>query len=397
MAKVVGPLHSDQARGRLGDLVFGESHGIGFVRNYTAPIFGTPDPRDAQKARIAAANTAWLSLSQAQHESWSIYAQAHPRLDWTAIPFRISGYNAFVSCFTICLRAGGTPLADPPSSQPPTPLSSLSSSQIGNDISIAWVSTSQPEAHTYVVHIFRSGPWSLGRVPDFHRSKLVAMPDIATSPFTDTINQNGRYGYWARVVDASTGETSCFLRCQADFVYVPPGGSVVEGPFSAGTVTDVALFGTQAWSNLENVKVQDNIYSDATVGTSHPLSHVCLCQNFGFSSSIHDDAVIDGIVLEVDRYAGGTNFLDHLTPQIANEFGVLCGTAKPSGTPWQTIPSNTYIIYGTSSDDWDVPVITGAMVKSANFGVGIAVNHAGSTILPAHLDHVRMTIYATNP
>jgi len=234
MAKVIGPLHSTEARGRIDDLVYGTWHGIRFVRKFTPPVFGSPDPREAQKALVAAANSAWKLLTNEQRSGWHAYAQAHPRIDWTGVPVRISGYNSFVSCHVTCSRAGGTPLLDAPSTPFPFPLNSVSSVQSDNFILISWTYPTQPTTHTYKVQIWRSGPWSLGRVPDFHRASIILIDGIATSPYDDTVPSDGRYGYWLRVVDVTTGELSPFLRTQTDFVYsepIPPTGSI------AGTIT----------------------------------------------------------------------------------------------------------------------------------------------------------------
>lgn len=222
MVKLVGPLHSVEARGRLDSLVYGTWRGIRFCRQHVDPVFSTPDCRTAQKARVASANAAWKLLTSNQHLDWHIYAQAHPRLDWSGVLIRISGYNCFVSCYTICLRSGGTPLSSPPSVAPPLPLTSLSSSQIVNDIRIAWTFPSQPTSHTYKLQLLKTGPISLGKRPDSHHASILTHEALNSSPYDDPLTLDGRYGYWARVIDSDTGLTTPFLSCCTDFVYSPP-------------------------------------------------------------------------------------------------------------------------------------------------------------------------------
>lgn len=223
MAKVIGPLHSTEARGRIDSLVYGTWRGIRFVRTYIEPVFGSPDPRIAQKALVAAANASWKLLSAAQQASWHHYAQEHPRIDWSGVPIRISGYNAYISCHTICSRAGGSPLSVAPTTALPYALSTLTLAQVGNTIVVTWTYPTQPTGHTYKVHILRSGPWSLGKQPDRHWCTIKAIEGIATSPWSDTITISGRYGYWARVVDVTTGELSTEIRAQIDFVLITTG------------------------------------------------------------------------------------------------------------------------------------------------------------------------------
>lgn len=397
MVKLIGPLHSTEARGRIDSLVYGTYRGTRYVRSFTSPEFGSPDPRADQKARIAAANAAWKLLDSSEQSDWHKYAQSHPRSDWTGVSIRISGYNAFVSCFVFSLRAGGTPLDSPPTGVPPFPLSSLSSSQSDNDIDVTWTYPTQPAAHTYVVQILRSGPWSLGRQPDYHRAAIVSHSPIAAPPFTDTIDQNGRYGYWARVIDADTGETSPFLRCLTDWVYVPPPTPYVEGPLSPGTVADRTGYGTKTWSNPSNAKTSNNVYADVVLPSGDDTSHYLYASNFGFSAAIEDAAVIDGIVVEIERFSLNYLVRDSGSPKLVNAAGALFGTAKPSGTAWGTIDPNTYKIYGSSTDKWGTSGLTGADVKDPDFGVVLAAVNDGTGTKTAKVDHIRMTIYCTNP
>ena len=207
MVKLLDPLHSGEARGKLGDQVFGTHRGVRFVRTFTAPTFSDPDPRAAQQARVAAANAAWQTLSDSQRSLWSDYANRNTRPDWTGRDIRISGYASFISLHTVCAVAGGTPLDEPPATIKPYPPTSLTLTQTDNDVEVAWTYPSQPEAHTYKLRIWRNGPISTGRMPDFHHASTIAIVAINSSPYTDSLSQSGRYGYWIDVIDATTGET----------------------------------------------------------------------------------------------------------------------------------------------------------------------------------------------
>jgi hypothetical protein len=397
VAKVIGPLHSTEARGRINALVYGTWRGVRYVRSFVEPQFKAPDCRIDQKIRVGNANAAWKLLSDADRATWHAYAQAHPRIDWTGVPIRISGYNAFVSCFTISTRAGGTPLTLAPSTPCPFPLIQLTCSQLDNSVWLGWFHPYTPTAHTYLVQILRTGPISLGRQPDHHHASIIGHYPIETYPIEDPLTLSGRYGYWGRVVDQDTGEISPPVRTQIDFSYVEYVPPTPEGPLNPGTVADLAGIGTIAWANPTRAETQDDQWATADLTSSNHQSHYLYAHNFGFSSDIHDDALILGIIVEIDRHVATGAVKDNLSPSLVNEDGVLIGTPKPTGVTWASSDTDTYILYGAADDLWGSAELTGAMIKSAGFGVAISAIHTGGITQQARVDHIRMTVYYSNP
>jgi len=223
VTKVIGPLHSSEARGRVDDLVYNTWRGIRYVRKFTAPEFKTPDPRIAQKARVAAANTAWRLLSAAQRTAWGAYAAQHLRLDWTGVPIRMSGYNAYVRLSTRVQRIGGTPLADAPWTPLPFPLTSLTLTAVTNAIRVAWTYPTQPTAHPHYVQILRAGPFSAGKTPPRTDAVIRSHEVLNSSPYDDAFSIIGHYGIWARVIDGLTGEDSPHLTADINVVPVVTG------------------------------------------------------------------------------------------------------------------------------------------------------------------------------
>jgi hypothetical protein len=222
MVKLIGPLQSTEARGRVDTLVYNTWRGIRFARQHITPVFKTPDCRTAQMARVRAACSAWKALTDAQRHSWHVYAQSHPRQDWTGVALRISGFNAFTSCYVICSRAGHTPLSVSPSTPLPYAVRSFSASMVGDYIDIAWTYPTQPTAHTYYLQILRTGPISLGKLPDSHHASILVHRPLNLTPYTDMVTLDGRYGYWGRVVDGNTGQISPALTSYCDFTAPAP-------------------------------------------------------------------------------------------------------------------------------------------------------------------------------
>jgi hypothetical protein len=149
-----------------------------------------------------------------------------PELDWTGTPVRISGFNFFVRCYVRVLRVAGTPLTLPPPAVLPYPLKTFEAYQSGNNARCAWTYPTQPTGHTYDVQILRQGPYSIARQPDFHHAAIAACPGIATTPYDDPLTLGGRYSYWARVLDATTGLVSPALLSSFNFLFTAGPGSL---------------------------------------------------------------------------------------------------------------------------------------------------------------------------
>jgi len=226
LAKVIGPLHSTEARGRVNSLVYGTWRGIRFVKTYIAPVFKEPDCRIPQKERVAAAVAAWQGLSDTDRAAWHLWAQAHLEPDWSGIPLRLTGANWFIRCYTRILRVAGSPPAQPPPGYPPYPLATWTITQTDNNAHLVWTYPTQPEAHTYYVQILRQGPFSIGRQPDFHHASIVTHELLPTSPYDDPLTIGGKYAYWARVLDADTGLITPMLLGSLTFAAVAGLGGI---------------------------------------------------------------------------------------------------------------------------------------------------------------------------
>ncbi|MCK4298945.1 MAG: hypothetical protein KAX80_05400, partial [Planctomycetes bacterium] len=93
MAKVVGPLHSSEARGSVGSLTYNTWRGISIVKARTGPTIQYSDAQVALRALTANVTAAWQAATDAQRAAWDQYANNHLDIDWTGNPQRITGYN----------------------------------------------------------------------------------------------------------------------------------------------------------------------------------------------------------------------------------------------------------------------------------------------------------------
>ena len=175
-----------------------------------------------------------------------------------------------------------------------------------------------------------------------------------------------------------------------------------EGENSPGTVASVSgSGGTAAWSNPNNAKASDNAYASVAVvtGNGEAYSQYLKATNFAFSTYIDDAATINGVIVEIERYgdSGGT-IKDYGSPKLVNAAGTIAGDSKANASAWATSDPNTYATYGGSTDTWGITGLRGADAKDSDFGVVLAIQYAsGAGTVTAYVDHIRMTVYYTNP
>lgn len=167
------------------------------------------------------------------------------------------------------------------------------------------------------------------------------------------------------------------------------------GPNSPGTLASDATVGTIAWSNPSNAASQNNTYASATApGDDSYVSEYLKGTNLGLS--IPAGATINGIVAEVDGYC--VPDFDNTTDNAVRivKGGVIGSTnmSKASGPSIGSTysDSNTYSVYGSSSNLWGT-TWTPADINASNFGVAISFNLGRGD--EVRIDHVRITVYYT--
>src|SRR5262245_6018406 len=152
-----------------------------------------------------------------------------------------------------------------------------------------------------------------------------------------------------------------------------------QGPKSPTTVTSTGA--GSAWINPGNATTSDNLTAFSVITTS---SQTLTATGFGFT--IPAAAVIDGIVVEIEKDAPGNPVTD------GNVFivkaGVSTGTNHANPAPWPMMV-NTYVAYGSATDLWGT-TWTPANINAAGFGVALS---ATGSIAVANVDHIRITVY----
>lgn len=160
-----------------------------------------------------------------------------------------------------------------------------------------------------------------------------------------------------------------------------------SGALSPGTMADTVGVGNVPWTNPTNVASSNDVYATA-VGDGLS-SHYLKATNFSFSIPV--GAVINGILVEVERHRGVGTIKD-VNVKIVKADGTIGATNKAdTATNWPT--SDTYGSYGSSSDLWG-ETWASTDINDVDFGMVISTSMTGLGAT-ASIDHIRITVYYT--
>jgi len=152
----------------------------------------------------------------------------------------------------------------------------------------------------------------------------------------------------------------------------------------------VGAGGVVHWANPTNIYTSNNVYASAGLQQGE-CSYWLRATNFGFS--IPAGSIIDGIVVEIERVANRINIRDNSVKIV--KAGSEQGTDKAVAGDWPT--TDAYQTYGGSTDKWGL-TWTPAQINASNFGVSISAEYYGTFFLgTAYVDHIRITVYYTEP
>ena len=121
------------------------------------------------------------------------------------------------------------------------------------------------------------------------------------------------------------------------------------------------------------------------------ITHYLKATNFGFS--IPSGATINGIKVEIERLAGGANYVYDEEVKIVKSDGNI-GTENKADTvtdwPWE---ADAYATYGGPEDLWS-ETWSPSDINDVDFGVVLSAEITEPTTF-ARVDHIRITVYYT--
>lgn len=139
------------------------------------------------------------------------------------------------------------------------------------------------------------------------------------------------------------------------------------------------------WSNPGNAQASDNVRATAALQTSQATKNL---KATGFGFAIPSDAVISGILVEVEHSESLPGCLIQVNQVKLIVAGTIQGNDNVHGDCLTT--TDTYWSFGSSSDTWGL-VLSPADINATNFGV--AVKYFAMLNDTVRVDHIRITVY----
>lgn len=220
MAKVLNPLHSEDARGSVGGITYSTTYSGAVAKKKARPVTRSEPYKQSNRARVGFLSRKWGALTQGQRDSWKAWAQDHPEPDGFGGTFIMSGINAFVKLNFNSMRLGLP--ADiqllPPETECPASLDTLTAVTgvvAAGDIDLEWTHNGLPVVDDFN-EVQIAGPFlSPGRKEVYSKFKFILKPAGNCYATTSGGLDEGMW-YWHRVryVD-EFGQVSAWLYAQA--------------------------------------------------------------------------------------------------------------------------------------------------------------------------------------
>lgn len=212
MAKVTMPLMSAEARGKVSGIIYNTWRGNSTVKIKKAPA----QPRTARQLIIRAFATtcarAWALLTQLQRDGWTAYATAHPDVDWTNTPKRLTGLNFYLRCSTRLLDMAKAVVATAPVVTAPANVTALVATGGSGQISCAFTVYAGTDVS---IDIWTHGPKSAGALGSLVKAKHRSYGPGETTPLVVTGLSPGLYQVYARAISEVNGLASAWVTTTA--------------------------------------------------------------------------------------------------------------------------------------------------------------------------------------
>lgn len=209
MARVVGPLHSSEARGRMGGLVYNTHRGKSVVKVMHAPCQPRSSLQLAVRSLAISLVRAWASC--ANKTAWNNYAYDHPYTDQMGLSTRATGANWYVALNTrlalVPLPAVETP---PVVAAPAAPLAFALSGGAGT-LTATWTAM----AATRRCELWVDGPRSAGRIGRVESARFHDRPEGSVGTYAFLSPAKGTYTVYARAMSETDGQVSTWVSATA--------------------------------------------------------------------------------------------------------------------------------------------------------------------------------------
>jgi hypothetical protein len=211
MTKLIGPLNSDEARGRLGDLVYGTSRGVRYARAHVDPVQPNSAAQLACRGITRDATALWKTLGQEYRDGWNLYAKTVENPDWTGKPRRPSGYNCFIAaCHVRAKYDFDLPTTAPTQDKPPQLRSAEVAYSAPNAV-VTWTLTDASRSVFQYCEVFWVPDVPIQNRPDIRQKVLHAHAPANDLTLSFPISVPTAPALWLRLIDWTMGTVGPWL------------------------------------------------------------------------------------------------------------------------------------------------------------------------------------------
>lgn len=200
MAKVVGPLHSSEARGSVSSLTYNTWRGISTVKARSGPTTQYSDDQVYVRGRARLATLLWQARTDAQRDAWNHYANEHADIDWTGNPQRLSGYNWFIRINVRKQLLGLGFQYTPPTVALAYSIADIDLMRPYTEVKVIWTPQYEPPYEDLYIECYMLGPHSPGLNPNLKACDRKGHSLEYLGDYTSSLTQTGCYTCYARPV-----------------------------------------------------------------------------------------------------------------------------------------------------------------------------------------------------
>ena len=191
--KLMDPVRSSEARGKIGGIIHNTARGVKYAKVFTSPSQPRTQKQLAIRAFMQKATRAWQVLSEANRINWKAYADAHPEIDWTGTSIKKTGFNWFCRLTARLLWLGETQVDTPPAvPAPPAVAAFLATTGVLQSV-LTWT----PGDDSDTVLVYGVGPHSPGATAKREKAVYLNRAVADTGTVTITGLSPGTYTFFA--------------------------------------------------------------------------------------------------------------------------------------------------------------------------------------------------------
>lgn len=210
-AKVLDPLHSVEARGKVGAIIYNTSRGNKYAKTFASPSNTMSTLQVACRTAMTTTARTWQTITAQQRADWSVWATLHPKTDWTGSTVSWSGFNAYSALNSRLSRRGFSLKATAPVVAGPTAKTFTPTASGSGAVSIAFTAYGGTNMS---LEIYRIGPHSAGMNTKPQMAKFLQVSPGETTPIALTSQPVGLVDYWIRTLSEDDGQVSTWTKVQ---------------------------------------------------------------------------------------------------------------------------------------------------------------------------------------